>query len=90
MCVHVKADIKMCVCVCDIMQCTCTPPSFFLSLQKVDIYSVGIIFFEMCHPPATTAMERHKMLVEIRKKEINFPPSFDKEKQTQVCYCTYI
>ena len=26
--------------------------------QKVDLYSVGIIFFEMCHPPLSTGMER--------------------------------
>ena len=58
-------------------------------MQKVDIYSVGIIFFEMCHPPAATAMERHKMLVEIRKKEIVFPQTFDKEKQTQVGLCEH-
>ena len=51
----------------------------------MDIYSVGIIFFEMCHPPAATAMERHKLLVNIRKKEIIFPSTFDKEKQNQVC-----
>ena len=51
----------------------------------MDIYSVGIIFFEMCHPPAATAMERHKLLVNIRKKEIIFPLTFDKEKQNQVC-----
>ena len=38
----------------------------------------------MCHPPAATAMERHKLLVNIRKKEIIFPPTFDKEKQNQV------
>ena len=43
----------------------------------------------MCHPPAATAMERHKTLVEIRKGEIIFPSSFDKEKQTQVCTNTH-
>ena len=59
-------------------------------MQKVDIYSVGIIFFEMCHPPPATGMERHKMLVDIRKKEIIFPPSFDKEKQNQVGMCGHM
>ena len=31
--------------------------------QKVDIYSLGIIFFEMCTPALTTGMERIKILV---------------------------
>jgi len=46
----------------------------------VDTYSLGIIFFEMCHPPLSTAMERHKILVELRKADICFPPTFDPSK----------
>ena len=31
--------------------------------QKVDLYSLGIIFFEMCYPPLATGMERIKVRV---------------------------
>lgn len=43
--------------------------------EKVDIYSLGIIFFEMCHPPLTTGMERIKVLSSIRLPEIVLPHS---------------
>jgi translation initiation factor 2-alpha kinase 4 len=36
--------------------------------QKVDIYSLGIIFFEMCHPPLQTGMERIKVLTSLRSR----------------------
>ena len=42
--------------------------------QKVDIYSLGIIFFEMCYPPLQTGMERIKVLSNLRSKEIILPP----------------
>ena len=42
--------------------------------QKVDIYSLGIIFFEMCYPPLQTGMERIKILSNLRSKEIALPP----------------
>ncbi len=42
--------------------------------QKVDIYSLGIIFFEMTYKPLTTGMERVKVLLNLRSKEIVFPP----------------
>ena len=48
-------------------------------MQKVDIYALGIIFFEMVHPPLPTIMERVKVLTDLRKKEIIFPASFDLE-----------
>lgn len=41
--------------------------------QKVDIYSLGIIFFEMCYKPLTTGMERVKILLNLRSKEIILP-----------------
>ena len=45
--------------------------------QKVDIYSLGVIFFEMCHPPLTTGMERIKILSALRCKSIDLPMDFD-------------
>ena len=41
--------------------------------QKVDIYSLGIIFFEMCYKPLITGMERVKILLNVRSKEIILP-----------------
>ena len=29
--------------------------------QKVDIYSLGVILFEMCHPPLTTGLLATKL-----------------------------
>ena len=46
--------------------------------HKVDMYSLGIIFFEMCYPFATQ-MERILTLRELRLKEIKFPSKFDLE-----------
>jgi translation initiation factor 2-alpha kinase 4 len=48
--------------------------------QKVDIYSLGIIFFEMCHPPWVTEMERQIVLNDLRKCPPMFPGSFDEFK----------
>ncbi|KAJ1671142.1 eukaryotic translation initiation factor 2-alpha kinase, partial [Coemansia sp. RSA 25] len=47
--------------------------------QKVDMYSLGIIFFEMCYP-LNTAMERANVLHNLRKPEIVFPDDFPVEK----------
>jgi translation initiation factor 2-alpha kinase 4 len=44
--------------------------------EKVDIYSLGIIFFEMCYRPLPTAMERITILTGLRKKEIEVPEDF--------------
>ncbi|QIW98526.1 hypothetical protein AMS68_004044 [Peltaster fructicola] len=43
--------------------------------EKVDMYSLGIIFFEMCEPFAT-AMERINALQQIRKKDNSLPSVF--------------
>ncbi|CAG2100183.1 unnamed protein product [Medioppia subpectinata] len=40
--------------------------------QKVDIYSLGVIFFEMSYP-FQTLMERTKVVMNLRKKEIELP-----------------
>lgn len=44
--------------------------------QKVDIYSLGIIFFEMCYPPLQTGMERISVLHNLRSRQIIFPVNF--------------
>ena len=44
--------------------------------QKVDMYSLGIIFFECCYR-FSTEMERAVVLRNLRKKEIVFPSDFD-------------
>uniref|UniRef100_A0A6P7FHC6 non-specific serine/threonine protein kinase n=1 Tax=Diabrotica virgifera virgifera TaxID=50390 RepID=A0A6P7FHC6_DIAVI len=49
--------------------------------QKVDIFSLGIILFEMCYKPLDTSMERIKILTKLRNKDIIFPPDFS-EKNT--------
>ncbi|XP_015791514.1 eIF-2-alpha kinase GCN2-like [Tetranychus urticae] len=45
--------------------------------QKVDIYSLGIILFEMCYPPTETKSERIKVLSDLREPEIKLPPDAD-------------
>lgn len=44
--------------------------------QKVDIYSLGIIFFEMSYP-FQTKMERLKVLMNLRKSAVEFPEDKD-------------
>lgn len=41
--------------------------------QKVDLYSLGIIFFEMCHRPFSTGMERVETLAALRSPKIMIP-----------------
>lgn len=41
--------------------------------QKVDLYSLGIIFFEMCHRPFETGMERVETLAALRSPKILIP-----------------
>ncbi|XP_066016693.1 eIF-2-alpha kinase GCN2-like [Pocillopora verrucosa] len=45
--------------------------------QKIDLYSLGIIFFEMCYKPLTTSLERVKVLGYLRTEGIIFPTDFD-------------
>ncbi|XP_026743008.1 eIF-2-alpha kinase GCN2 [Trichoplusia ni] len=51
--------------------------------QKVDIYSLGIILFEMFHPPLDTGMERMLVLTNLRSKEIIMPKGFEEENEKQ-------
>ncbi|XP_023718266.1 eIF-2-alpha kinase GCN2 isoform X3 [Cryptotermes secundus] len=51
--------------------------------QKVDIYSLGIIFFEMCYHPLLTGMERVKVLVNLRSSEIILPSDFTQDGKSQ-------
>jgi len=46
--------------------------------QKVDIYSLGIIFFELCYP-FSTQLERAKVLKAVRNSVPEFPPGFAAE-----------
>lgn len=43
--------------------------------EKVDMYSLGILFFEMCYPLAT-GMERVMILNGLRLASVDFPPKF--------------
>ncbi|XP_013386608.1 eIF-2-alpha kinase GCN2 isoform X2 [Lingula anatina] len=55
--------------------------------QKVDIYSLGVIFFEMCYKALPLGMERVKILGQLRLPEIKFPEDFDEyelKKQTEL------
>ncbi|XP_042236927.1 eIF-2-alpha kinase GCN2-like [Homarus americanus] len=51
--------------------------------NKVDIYSLGVIFFEMIYPPLTTGMERVKILSDLRKPQVRFPDDLPERKNTQ-------
>lgn len=56
--------------------------------KEADVYSLGIIFFELLHPPFKTSMERHKILEDIRGKDIKFPQSINNGNffaETEVC-----
>ncbi|KAI8785191.1 eukaryotic translation initiation factor 2-alpha kinase 4 [Biomphalaria glabrata] len=44
--------------------------------QKVDIYSLGIIFFEMCYKSLSTGMERVRIINGLRQPEIILPEEF--------------
>ena len=47
--------------------------------EKIDMYSLGIIFFEMIYP-FSTGMERVNILKKFRSVSIEFPPDFDDNK----------
>ncbi|PWW78121.1 Serine/threonine-protein kinase [Tuber magnatum] len=47
---------------------------------RADMYSLGIIFFEMCYTPLVTVMERGKVIGKLREKKVNFPSDFATDK----------
>ncbi|GAU88418.1 hypothetical protein RvY_01123 [Ramazzottius varieornatus] len=51
--------------------------------QKVDMYSLGICFFEMAFRTFSTGMERTMVLNGIRKHPIQFPDDFDNESMVR-------
>ncbi|KAF1957340.1 kinase-like protein [Byssothecium circinans] len=48
--------------------------------DKVDMYSMGIIFFEMCFP-LVTAMERDHVIRGLRERKHSLPAEFDKPEK---------
>ncbi|XP_074959292.1 eIF-2-alpha kinase GCN2 isoform X3 [Phalacrocorax aristotelis] len=51
--------------------------------QKVDLFSLGIIFFEMSYHPMSTASERIFVLGQLRLPTIVFPKDFDEIKHAK-------
>uniref|UniRef100_A0A7M4FRA4 eIF-2-alpha kinase GCN2 n=1 Tax=Crocodylus porosus TaxID=8502 RepID=A0A7M4FRA4_CROPO len=52
--------------------------------QKVDLFSLGIIFFEMSYHPMSTASERIFVLSQLRLPTIVFPEDFDEVKHAKL------
>ena len=53
--------------------------------QKVDLYSLGIIFFEMCYKPFTTSMERVKVLGNLRTVSACLPVHYTHVGAEEIC-----
>ncbi|XP_072314052.1 eIF-2-alpha kinase GCN2 [Eucyclogobius newberryi] len=49
--------------------------------QKVDLFSLGIILFEMSYRPMTTGAERITVLSQLRMEPITFPEDFNPNNQ---------
>ncbi|KAF2263828.1 kinase-like protein [Lojkania enalia] len=49
--------------------------------DKVDMYSMGIIFFEMCYP-LKTAMERDQVIRQLRERKHTLPAEFDTSEKS--------
>ncbi|KAF2868375.1 kinase-like protein [Massariosphaeria phaeospora] len=50
--------------------------------EKVDMYSMGIIFFEMCFP-LKTAMERDHVIRQLRERKHTLPADFETSEKSQ-------
>lgn len=59
--------------------------------QKVDMYTLGIILFEMCQPPFDTSMERAQTIMALRNPSIIIPECMLQdskyEKTVKVSFC---
>ena len=53
--------------------------------QKIDLYSLGIIFFEMCYKPLTTSLERVKVLGYLRTVSTCLPLSYRHTTAEEIC-----
>ena len=53
--------------------------------QKVDLYSLGIIFFEMSYKPFTTCMERVKVLSNLRTVIAFLPVHYTRVRTEEIC-----
>ncbi|XP_031435954.1 eIF-2-alpha kinase GCN2 [Clupea harengus] len=59
--------------------------------QKVDLFSLGIILFEMSYRPMTTASERISVLSKLRMEPVEFPEDFvEYESGTQVLVISWL
>ncbi|KAG8989771.1 hypothetical protein FRB90_002076, partial [Tulasnella sp. 427] len=53
--------------------------------SKADMYSLGIVFFEMCWPPFQTSSERIEVLNKLRMPTVIFPEKWqDRERQRTI------
>lgn len=41
------------------------------------MYSLGVMFFEMCYRPLETGMERVRILSNLRQSDVKLPDDFD-------------
>ena len=54
--------------------------------QKVDLYSLGIILFEMSYPPLNTGMERIQVLTRLRSADVSLPDDWEEVGSAQQSY----
>ena len=47
------------------------------------MYSLGMIFFEMCYRPLATGMERMRVLGNLRKTDVELPADFGNASMTK-------
>ncbi|KAK6541575.1 hypothetical protein TWF694_007378 [Orbilia ellipsospora] len=52
---------------------------------KVDMYSLGIIFFEMCSKPAGTSFELQEYITGLKSEEIKIPSCLNPEDKVDEC-----